>query len=123
MTCVWTKTAFRVVDSRLGTDLGFMLYQVIQLVGIVIAGLFVSPYMLLSAVGLLIVCLLVGLQFLAGAREVKRLESNAKSPIFEQFGSALAGIGTIRAFAKFDDYIDRYVFSKLCPKLVARLHC
>ncbi|KAL8799087.1 MAG: hypothetical protein Q9182_006150 [Xanthomendoza sp. 2 TL-2023] len=96
-----------VVDSRMGTDVGFMLYQVIQLLGIIVAGLFVSPYMLLSALGLLIVCLFVGLRFLAGAREVKRLESNAKSPIFEQFGSALAGIGTIRAFAKADDYIDR----------------
>ncbi|KAL8999178.1 MAG: hypothetical protein Q9169_001957 [Polycauliona sp. 2 TL-2023] len=97
---------FAVVDSELGLDVGFMLYQVIQLVGIVIAGLFVSPYMILSALGLLSVCLLVASRFLAGAREVKRLESNAKSPIFEQFGSALAGIGTIRAFAKVDDYIE-----------------
>ncbi|KAL8702180.1 MAG: hypothetical protein Q9201_004535 [Fulgogasparrea decipioides] len=43
----------------------------------------------------------------SGAREAKRLESNAKSPIFEQFGSALAGIGTIRAYDKADAYVDR----------------
>ncbi|KAL8668966.1 MAG: hypothetical protein Q9168_006429 [Polycauliona sp. 1 TL-2023] len=103
---------FAVVDSRLGIDMGFVLYQIIQLVGIIVAGLFVSPYMLLSALGLLLVCLVVGARFLAGAREVKRLESNAKSPIFEQFGSALAGIGTIRAFAKVDDYIER-MFEKI----------
>lgn len=109
---------FAVVDSRMGNDVGFMLYQVIQLVGIVVAGLFVSPYMLFSALGLLILCSFVALRFLAGAREVKRLESNAKSPIFEQFGSALAGIGTIRAFAKVDTYIDRYVCSK--PYLALR---
>lgn len=100
---------FAVVDSRMGNDVGFMLYQVIQLVGIILAGLFVSPYMLLSALGLLVLCLFVALRFLTGAREVKRLESNAKSPIYEQFGSALAGIATIRAFAKADDYVDRYV--------------
>lgn len=99
---------FAVVDSRMGKDVGFMLYQVTQLVGIIVAGLFVSPYMLLSAFGLLILCWFVALRFLAGAREAKRLESNAKSPIFEQFGSALAGIATIRAFAKADEYIDRY---------------
>ncbi|KAL8756702.1 MAG: hypothetical protein Q9199_002748 [Rusavskia elegans] len=103
---------FAIVDSRLGNDVGFMLYQVIQLVGIIVAGLFVSPYMLLSALGLLIICLFVGARFMAGAREVKRLESNAKSPIFEQFGSALAGIGTIRAFARVDDYMDR-MFEKI----------
>ncbi|KAL8901251.1 MAG: hypothetical protein Q9207_005297 [Kuettlingeria erythrocarpa] len=103
---------FAVVDSRMGNDVGFMLYQVIQLVGIIIAGLFVSPYMLLSALSLLVLCLFVALRFLAGAREVKRLESNAKSPIYEQFGSALAGIATIRAFAKADEYVDR-MFEKI----------
>lgn len=105
---------FAVVDSRMGNDVGFMLYQVIQLFGIIVAGLFVSPYMLLSALGLLVLCMFIALRFLAGAREVKRLESNAKSPIFEQFGSALAGIATIRAFAKTDEYIDRYDFPHYC---------
>lgn len=99
---------FAVVDSRMGNDVGFMLYQVIQLVGIVIAGFLVSPYMLLSALGLLVLCLLVALRFLAGAREVKRLESNAKSPILEQFGCVLAGLDTIRAFSKTSYYCDRY---------------
>ncbi|KAI4250312.1 MAG: hypothetical protein LQ352_005379 [Teloschistes flavicans] len=98
---------FAVVDSRMGNDIGFMLYQIIQLVGIVIAATFASPLMLLSALGLLLPCLFVASRFLSGAREVKRLESNAKSPIFEQFGSALAGIGTIRAFDKVGIYTDR----------------
>ncbi|KAI4199092.1 MAG: hypothetical protein LQ350_004847 [Teloschistes chrysophthalmus] len=82
---------FAVVDSRMGNDVGFMLYQVVQLVGIITAVTFVSPLMLLSALGLLLLCLFVASRFLLGAREVKRLESNAKSPIFEQFGSVLAG--------------------------------
>jgi ABC-type multidrug transport system fused ATPase/permease subunit len=43
---------------------------------------------------------------------VKRLESNAKSPIFEQFGSALTGVSTIRAFSKTDTYIER-MFRKI----------
>jgi ABC-type multidrug transport system fused ATPase/permease subunit len=50
--------------------------------------------------------------YMSGAREVKRLESNAKSPVFEQFGSALTGVGTIRAFDKSDVYIAR-MFSKI----------
>ena len=64
-----------------------------QLIGIIVAGVFVSPLMLLFAVSLLVLCLFVAVHFLAGAREVKRLESNCKSPIFEQFGSVLVGIG------------------------------
>ena len=98
---------FNVIDSRMANDLGFGIYQLMQLLGIIIAGLFVSLYMILFAVVLLSICLYVALRYLAGAREVKRLESNAKSPIFEQFGSALAGVGTIRAFGKADEYIHR----------------
>lgn len=103
---------FVAVDSRMGNDLGFMLYQIVQLIGIIVAGAFVSPFMLLFAVVLLVFCLLVATRFLAGAREVKRLESNYKSPIFEQFGSILAGLGTIRAFDKAETYTQK-MFSRI----------
>lgn len=98
---------FNVIDSRISNDVGFMLYQFMQVSGITIAGLFVSLYMLLFAAILLGVCVFVASRYLVGAREVKRLESNTKSPIFEQFGSALAGVGTIRAFDKADAYVQR----------------
>lgn len=97
---------FAVVDSRLGNDTAFTMYNLISLIGIIFAGLFVSPYMLLCALVLLFICLFVSITFLRGAREVKRLESNAKSPIFEQFGSSLAGISTIRAFDKTEEYVE-----------------
>ena len=103
---------FAMIDSKLGMDTGFLLYQVIQLVGIIIASLFVSPWMLLSALVLLVLCGRITSLYLSGAREVKRLDSNAKSPIFEQFGSVLSGIGTIRAFGKSEAYIDR-MFDKI----------
>jgi len=62
---------FAAIDSRLGNDFGFMLYQAVLLAGIVAAGLFVSPWMLLIATVLLIICALITRSFLAGAREVK----------------------------------------------------
>ncbi|KAL8825332.1 MAG: hypothetical protein Q9191_004481 [Dirinaria sp. TL-2023a] len=98
---------FVVVDSRLGKDLGFLLYHLVQLIGIIVAGIFVSPFMLLFALVLLALCVFVATHYLAGAREVKRLESTCKSPIFEQFGSVLSGLGTIRAFDKVDLYVER----------------
>ena len=121
---------FAAIDSRLGNDIAFLLYHILGLVGIIIAGLFVSPIMLLFALLLLLLCGWVTGWYLSGAREVKRLESNAKSPIFEQFGSALAGIGTIRAFDKTDVYIKRmfakidtharaYLFLNLCQRWLA----
>ena len=103
---------FVAVDSRMGNDLGFMLYQMVQLIGIIVAGVFVSPFMLLFAIVLLILCVFVALRFLAGAREMKRLESNYKSPILEQFGSILVGLGTIRAFDKAEVYTQK-MFSRI----------
>lgn len=98
---------FHLIDSRLGYDVGFMAYHVLEVLGIIIAGVLVSPLLIVFAGVLLGVCLHFAGRYLAGAREIKRLESNAKSPIFEQFGSALAGLGTIRAFTKVETYIYR----------------
>jgi ABC-type multidrug transport system fused ATPase/permease subunit len=50
--------------------------------------------------------------YLQGARPAKRLESTTKSPVFEQFGSALNGVATIRGFNKAQTYVDR-MYSKL----------
>jgi ABC-type multidrug transport system fused ATPase/permease subunit len=63
--------------------------------------------------GLLLgLCLHYARRYLTGAREVKRLESNAKSPVFELFGASLTGVGTIRAFGKEDEYVAR-MFSRI----------
>ena len=38
---------------------------------------------------------------------MKRLESNAKSPVFETFNAALAGVSTLRVYQKTKDYTHR----------------
>ncbi|KFY39986.1 hypothetical protein V494_03725, partial [Pseudogymnoascus sp. VKM F-4513 (FW-928)] len=98
---------FVIVDARLAYDLSFGIMDVFTVVGIVIAGLFVSSYIFILAFVLASICLHFAMRYLSGAREVKRLESNAKSPIFETFNAALAGVATIRGFDKSDVYIKR----------------
>ncbi|KFY69086.1 hypothetical protein V496_00545 [Pseudogymnoascus sp. VKM F-4515 (FW-2607)] len=98
---------FVIVDARLAYDLSFGIMDVFSVVGIVIAGLFVSSYIFVLAFVLAAICLHFAMRYLAGAREVKRLESNAKSPIFETFNAALAGVATIRGFDKTDVYVKR----------------
>ncbi|KAK2795800.1 hypothetical protein FQN52_003650 [Onygenales sp. PD_12] len=103
---------FNMIDSQLGNAFGMVLYNVLQVLGIVVAGLLVSPTLIVFAVILLGISLYYSQYYLAGAREIKRLESNAKSPVYEQFGSALNGLGTIRAFGKGQVYIER-MFTKI----------
>ncbi|KIV94453.1 hypothetical protein PV10_02220 [Exophiala mesophila] len=98
---------FNMLDSRIASDLSFGIHNLMHVFTVVIAGLAVSGFMIFPVVALLSICAWYALRYLAGAREVKRLESNAKSPVFELFGSVLVGIGTIRAFDKADAYLEK----------------
>lgn len=98
---------FNMIDSEISLDLGFMMHSVMEVVSVMIAAVFVSPWMIAFALLLLVICMHYALRYLTGAREVKRIESNLKSPIFDSFGAALMGISTIRAFDKADIYMER----------------
>lgn len=98
---------FNMIDSRLAYDGAFMTYNVFVVLTTTIAGAVVSPTILLFSIIPMFVCYHYSSKFLAGAREVKRLESNAKSPVYEQYGTALTGLGTIRAYSKAQTYIER----------------
>lgn len=98
---------FNIIDSQLANSLSFGAGSFLSLISVNIAGLFVTPYTVLLSVILLAISFYYALVYLDGARPVKRLESTAKSPVFEQFGSALAGVATIRGFNKAEVYIKR----------------
>ncbi|KAK1830353.1 P-loop containing nucleoside triphosphate hydrolase protein [Podospora conica] len=112
---------FNVVDSQLANTLSFGTSSFLGLVGVVIAGIFVSPYTIIISATLLSICLYYGILYLDAARPVKRLESTAKSPVFEQFGSALAGVATIRGFNKAEVYVER-MYRKLDNSSVMTWH-
>lgn len=93
------------LDWRLAFDMGNLVLKILELAGIIVAGVMVSPAIMVFAGLLLIVCVQMSWTYLGGVREVKRLESTAKSPVMEQFGSSLVGLTTIRAFNKADVYV------------------
>lgn len=76
------------------------------------AALFVSFWMLVPIFGVAGVLVWLANVYLNAARPVKRLEAISKSPIFEVFGSTLAGLGTIRSFGKTMDY-EKRMFDKI----------
>lgn len=93
------------VDVRLGYDIGMLVENGLELSGILIAGMAVSPIAIIFAIVILLICVRMSMTYLAGAREMKRLESTTRSPIFDHLGSCLTGIATIRAFNKVDTYV------------------
>ncbi|KAI1160700.1 P-loop containing nucleoside triphosphate hydrolase protein [Nemania serpens] len=98
---------FHSVDTHLAYAVAFAANAFLNLLGVVVAGLFVSPVIILLAFLLLSVSVIFANQYLHAARSVKRMESITKSPVFEQFGSALTGVLTIRSFSKSQIYVER----------------
>ena len=98
---------FDSVDSSIADGMGFFLTMCFQLLATLIAGVAVSPIIILVAAVLLSISVYVARLYLPAARDVKRLESVARSPVFEQFQSTIAGVETIRAYGKARIYVAR----------------
>ncbi|KAK4158804.1 92fa4e65-f2b9-41ea-8f4e-0e0d5e2b8a44 [Cladorrhinum sp. PSN259] len=112
---------FNIIDSQLANSVSFGANSFLGLCAIIVAGLFVSPWIVFLAGVLLVICLYYAILYLNAARPVKRLESTTKSPVFEQFGSALTGVATIRGFDKAQVYIER-MYKKLDDYSTATWH-
>ena len=98
---------FNTVDSSLDTSIMMMMMASLGVVGICVATNFGSPYIIIPAVPLILGAIMTGNVYIRGARPSKRLESTAKSPVFDLFGSSLAGLSTIRGFDKMPTYLTR----------------
>lgn len=104
-----------VVDSQLGDDIQSTLANAFDMVLAILAGSIVSPWLVIPAAFLCVICVSYGRIYLNAAREIRRLENVLKSSIFEHVRSALSGLWTIRAedktaiyVAKVTEQIDRY---------------
>lgn len=98
---------FALIDSRLGGDILWFTNGLFSVVTIVASALFVSLWMSLPVVVLSLICIYIVYLYLDAARDIKRLESSAKSPTFELVGTVISGLPTIRCFGRVDDYLDR----------------
>ncbi|KAJ6187247.1 ABC transporter family protein, partial [Penicillium mononematosum] len=96
-----------VVDSLLGDDIQSTLANAFDMALAILAGSLVSPWLMLPATILCIICVIYGRLYLNTAREIRRLESVLKSSIFEQARSALSGLWTIRAEDKTAVYVSK----------------
>lgn len=95
---------FNIMDSRMGEDLRSTLEFITEVAMAMFAGILVNPVLLIAALFLTVLYLHYSRSYLAASRQVKRLESEAKSPIFDHFESCLNGLPVIRAFGKVDEY-------------------
>ncbi|KAJ5836890.1 hypothetical protein N7447_002916 [Penicillium robsamsonii] len=75
-----------------------MLHSLASVVMIVILISWITPGFLIAGVFITMVYTALGAVYLNSSRDLKRLESVQRSPLYQQFGETLNGIVTIRAY-------------------------
>ncbi|KAJ4703004.1 ABC transporter C family member 2-like [Melia azedarach] len=90
------------IDGNVANSVNNFLGQLWQLLSTFVLTGIVSTISLWTIMPLLIVFYAVYLYYQSTSREVKRLDSITRSPIYAQFGEALNGLSTIRAFKAYD---------------------
>nr|AXN55887.1 ABC transporter C family member 2 [Crocus sativus] len=90
------------IDRNVAVFVSMFLQQVMQLLSTFVLIGFVSTLSLWAIMPLLILFYAAYLYYQSTAREVKRLDSITRSPVYAQFGEALNGLSTIRAYKAYD---------------------
>ncbi|CAL5409234.1 unnamed protein product [Camellia sinensis] len=90
------------IDCNVASSMNMFLSQVWQLLSTFVLIGIVSTISLWAIMPLLILFYAAYLYYQSTSREVKRLDSITRSPVYAQFGEALNGLSTIRAYKAYD---------------------
>ncbi|KAL7243212.1 hypothetical protein ACSBR1_015596 [Camellia fascicularis] len=90
------------IDRNVAVFVNMFLGQVSQLLSTFVLIGIVSTMSLWAILPLLLLFYAAYLYYQSTSREVKRLDSITRSPVYAQFGEALNGLSTIRAYKAYD---------------------
>ncbi|KAK9459530.1 P-loop containing nucleoside triphosphate hydrolase protein [Lipomyces oligophaga] len=106
------------IDREVAVDgLSFMhsILSVLVIIGIIS---FIIPQFLVIGLVICVIFFLVNMFYLQSSRELKRMQSVTRSPIYQHFGETLVGVSTIRAYGyeqRFSDESMRKVDTNSRP--------
>ncbi|KAI9813022.1 MAG: hypothetical protein M1832_006413 [Thelocarpon impressellum] len=86
------------VDQEVAAVAQGMLYCLASVITIIILISAITPTFLIAAVFIVAMYFFIGMFYIRSSRDLKRLESVQRSPLYQHFGETLSGITTIRAY-------------------------
>ncbi|KAF9333900.1 hypothetical protein BG006_003010 [Podila minutissima] len=86
------------VDEDVSMGIYYLFSSVVTLVGIIIIISVNMPAFLIPAVFIVAIYIVIGLLYVPISRDLKRINSNSRSPILNHFNETLNGLATIRAY-------------------------
>ncbi|CAI9724597.1 resistance-associated 1-like isoform X1 [Octopus vulgaris] len=94
-----------VLDFRLVENIESCIMCLLRIVSVPIVIILNTPIFIVVCIPLFILYFIVQRVYIATSRQLKRLESVNRSPIFSHFGETVSGATSIRAFNKQNDFI------------------
>ncbi|KAF9349549.1 hypothetical protein BGX26_012171 [Mortierella sp. AD094] len=89
---------FETVDASISDHMCMFITYSVSILSVFILLAYITPLFIIIAVIITAAYLIVGKMYIDTSRELKRLHSVTRSPIYSKFGETLAGVATIRAF-------------------------
>ena len=86
------------IDQEVASVAAVVVQGVLNIVAIVTLISIITPGFLIAGVFLGVIYICIGMFYIKSSRDLKRLESVQRSPLYQQFGETLSGIITIRAY-------------------------
>ena len=96
-----------VVDETIPRSLRSFISTFLSVISTIIVIVVATPYFLAVIVPLLIVYFVIQRIYVNTSRQLKRLESLSRSPIYSHFQETLNGVTTIRAYHKQDAFLEQ----------------
>jgi ABC-type multidrug transport system fused ATPase/permease subunit len=93
------------VDQEVAPVAIGMIHSLASVIMIVILISIITPGFLVAAVFITLIYSALGAVYLNASRDLKRLESVQRSPLYQQFGETLNGVVTIRAYGDTQRFI------------------
>ena len=93
-----------VIDETIPRSIRTFIFVLLSVVNTLIVVTVATPYFLIVIVPLLALYLVVQRIYVSTSRQLKRLESVSRSPIYSHFQETLNGVATIRAYRKQEEF-------------------
>ena len=96
------------MDELLPLTFLFSIQLVLLLFTSVIVPSVANPWLLFATVPMTVLVLYISKYYLKSSRELKRLESISRSPVFSHISETLNGLDTIRTRGRQRDFVDQF---------------
>ncbi|KAI7895794.1 P-loop containing nucleoside triphosphate hydrolase protein [Mucor mucedo] len=96
---------FLTVDANIPMDIMQFLVQVVIIAAIVAVAASVLPALIAIMIFTAAINVYYGLRFVSSSRDLKRLDSVSRSPLFTLFSETIVGVTTIRAFGMSQNFM------------------